>query len=96
MRALCSRHGGIQKEHLGKERRVSLDFAWGFIEGSDPCTYFLRHPRTKMSVKVTSISHLSPGSRGLGESMVLENIPTTVPGHSLDVIYHARRLQRNH
>ena len=64
-------------ERLRKERRMSLVSTWGLgfllkIVVWYPC--LLRHPGTKMSVSVSSISHLCPGARGLGESVDLENI----------------------
>ena len=34
----------------------------------------LRHPGTKISVQVFSISHLSPGARDLDEPVVLKNV----------------------
>lgn len=49
-------------------------------------------------VSVSSISHVCPGARALGESVVLENVQfiRILPGHFLDVNYCAGKLQRNH
>lgn len=79
---------------LRKERRLSSIFAWslGFLLGTVVwCTCLLKHPGPKTSVQVFSIGHLRPGARCLDELVVL-----VLPGHSLDAISHAGRLQRNH
>lgn len=80
---------------------MSLVVAWGlgFLLGiMVQCTCLPRHPGTKTSVSVSSISHICPGARALGESAVLENVQfiRNLPGHFLDASYCAGRPQRNH
>lgn len=84
-------------ERLRKERRVSFLFASGqgfLLRMVIWCKSLPRHPGTKTSVEVFSVSHLRAGGRGLDESMVLANVHDH-PAWSL-FIYGAGRLPRNH
>lgn len=67
----------------GKGRKMSLGFAWSLAFISKTVvlyTCLLSNPGTKTSIEVSSLIHLRPGTRGLGESLVLENFHMTPLG----------------
>ena len=91
----------MQTEHLEtwKRKESESHLCLGpelFIEDSGLMHMTAQASRNKGQCLGVPINHLCPGTRGLGESVVLEMFTVTPPGHSYHVSYCAQRLQRNH